>query len=192
MNVIESILILSGASLDIFAAMTCQGSLVLKVNKKHLALVCLIVAGLQILAFLPAYALAAHYCSLYPSRGRWQPELFLAILILLALGGHMLFLGIRNKFVEEHLVREFKASVYARIAVGTCLYALLAGLVFGFGQSLLIVLLPELALLSCLAVICGMYTGHHFGFAPKTGAYFAGAILQWIAAARIFLKLWTA
>lgn len=40
MNWIENLLILVGISLDIFAGMECQGSLVAKIDKKHLTLVC--------------------------------------------------------------------------------------------------------------------------------------------------------
>ena len=38
MNWIENLLILVGISLDIFAGMECQGSLVAKIDKKHLTL----------------------------------------------------------------------------------------------------------------------------------------------------------
>ena len=34
MNWMENLLIIAGVSLDIFAAMECQGSLVAKINKK--------------------------------------------------------------------------------------------------------------------------------------------------------------
>ena len=36
MNWMENLLIIAGVSLDIFAAMECQGSLVAKINKKNL------------------------------------------------------------------------------------------------------------------------------------------------------------
>ena len=35
MNWMENLLIIAGVSLDIFAAMECQGSLVAKINKKN-------------------------------------------------------------------------------------------------------------------------------------------------------------
>ena len=44
MNWMENLLIVAGVSLDIFAAMECQGSLVAKINKKNLTVICGIVA----------------------------------------------------------------------------------------------------------------------------------------------------
>ena len=42
MGWIGTLLIIAGISLDIFATMECQGSLVRQVNKKHLAFVSVI------------------------------------------------------------------------------------------------------------------------------------------------------
>ena len=40
MNALENLLIIAGISLDIFAAMECQGSLVAKIDKKQLVKLC--------------------------------------------------------------------------------------------------------------------------------------------------------
>ena len=42
MNWMESVLIIGGISLDIFAAMECQGSVVAKIERKGLLSVCLL------------------------------------------------------------------------------------------------------------------------------------------------------
>ncbi len=34
----------------------------------------------------------------------------------------------------------------------------------------------------------GIYTGYHFGFESKTGAYAAGALLLWVAGGEILLR----
>ena len=44
MNWIENVLIIAGVSLDIFAAMECQGALVAKVDKKQLSVICALIA----------------------------------------------------------------------------------------------------------------------------------------------------
>lgn len=49
MNWMENLLIIAGVSLDIFAAMECQGSLVAKINKKNLTVICGIVALAQLI-----------------------------------------------------------------------------------------------------------------------------------------------
>ena len=43
MNWIENVLIIAGVSLDIFAAMECQGALVAKVDKKQLSVICALI-----------------------------------------------------------------------------------------------------------------------------------------------------
>ena len=58
MNWIENLLILIGISLDIFAGMECQGSLVAKVSKKRLAAIC----GLMTLWQLAALYIG-HVCA---------------------------------------------------------------------------------------------------------------------------------
>ena len=58
MNWIENLLILVGISLDIFASMECQGSLVAKIDKKHLTLVCGLIAIWQLAALYIGNVLA--------------------------------------------------------------------------------------------------------------------------------------
>ena len=48
MNWIENVLIIAGVSLDIFAAMECQGALVAKVDKKQLSVICALIAVWQL------------------------------------------------------------------------------------------------------------------------------------------------
>ena len=49
MNALENLLIIAGISLDIFAAMECQGSLVAKIDKKQLVKLCALIAAWQIM-----------------------------------------------------------------------------------------------------------------------------------------------
>ena len=58
MNWIENLLILVGISLDIFAGMECQGSLVAKIDKKHLTLVCGLIVIWQLAALYIGNVLA--------------------------------------------------------------------------------------------------------------------------------------
>ena len=39
-----------------------------------------------------------------------------------------------------------------------------------------------------LIVVSGIYTGYHFGFESKTGAYVVGALLLWVAGGEILLR----
>ena len=50
MSVVEELIIILGISLDIFAVMECQGSLVAKVERKQLLAFCGILVAGQVLA----------------------------------------------------------------------------------------------------------------------------------------------
>ena len=58
MNAIENLLIIAGISLDMFAAMECQGALVAKVDKKQLSMLCLFSAAWQMVLLLLGHYLA--------------------------------------------------------------------------------------------------------------------------------------
>ena len=70
MNWMENLLIIAGVSLDIFAAMECQGSLVAKINKKNLTVICGIAVSythLDVYKRQDRNCVARRYC-----RNRWQ------------------------------------------------------------------------------------------------------------------------
>ena len=61
MNWMENLLIVAGVSLDIFAAMECQGSLVAKINKKNLTVICGIVALAQLITLYLGHFLSSDH-----------------------------------------------------------------------------------------------------------------------------------
>ena len=62
MNWIENLLIITGATLDIFAAMECQGSLIAKINKKNLAAICAVIALAQLITLYLGHFLSSLFC----------------------------------------------------------------------------------------------------------------------------------
>ena len=68
MNALENLLIIAGISLDIFAAMECQGSLVAKIDKKQLVKLCALIAAWQMAAlFVGSYLSGLLYRVLFGS-----------------------------------------------------------------------------------------------------------------------------
>jgi putative Mn2+ efflux pump MntP len=188
MNGIEELLILAGVSLDIFAAMECQGSLVAKVNKKQLLGICLLVSFSQLVALFLGHFLSDLFCSKYAGSNEYRLGVILAVGIFVGLGIRLLVKAIRNDRVEEHLERNLGIWRFARMASGTSIYTVLAGIAFGFLQTNLIVILVMIAVLTVAFVIGGMYTGYHMGFAGKTVVYVIGAALLWIAGLHILIS----
>ena len=188
MNWIENLLIIGGASLDIFAAMECQGAVVNKVNKKQLCGICIIVALLQIIALYIGYFLTSYLCKVNPVSNEALLGEILATVIFFFLGLRLLVKAIKNDSIEEHLETKFAVKKFLRLSGVTSFYTIMTGIAFGFVGTNLSIALIMIAAVSVLFIILGVYTGYHFGFEQKTKAYIAGVILLWLAGIDIILR----
>lgn len=176
MAIVEFIIIL-GVSLDIFAAMECQGALVAKVEKRRLASFC------GILAVGQAFALGAgSYISLLLCQNvRGRGEAFLgqvaAAAIFLCQGARLFWKAWRNERIVEHRKEKLDMAEFVRFYVKTSLFTLLTGLAFGFLGSSLELILALITVVTALVTVFGIYTGYRLGFEHKAKAYLAGGIL---------------
>jgi putative Mn2+ efflux pump MntP len=187
MNWIENSLILAGISLDIFAAMECQGSLVAKINKKQLSGICVLVAGWQVIALFVGYLLSALYCKRGLAANEQLLGDILSMVIFVGLGIRLLVKAILNERIEEHLETDLGLRRFVRMASVSSIYTLLAGIAFGFLGTNLAVTLVLIVVFTVAFVIGGMYTGYRLGFASKTIVYIIGACLLWLAGLDVLL-----
>lgn len=188
MDWIQNLLIIAGTSFDVFAAMECQGSLVRKVNKKQLAVICGIASILQFAAMFTGYVLSYEYCKKNPMENETLLGEILSTAILVYLGVSLMIKAAKNERVDEHLVTTFDIHWYLRLGLMTSLYTLLAGIAFGFLQTQLSAILVMVVCFTIVSMIAGMYTGYHFGFEQKTKAYVVGAVLLWIAGLEVLVR----
>lgn len=188
MGWIENLLIIAGTSLDIFAAMECQGSLVSKVNKRQLTLICGVGAIWQLVVLFVGYFLSDFICRKNPTSNEALLGEIVSSAIFFCLGVRLVFKAIRNERVDEHLIQKFDARRMVHIAGATCFYTLLAGIAFGFLETNLIAVLVMMVLVTVLCIISGIYTGYHFGFEQKTKAYVVGAIFLWAAGIDVLFR----
>ncbi len=184
----EEILIICGISLDIFGAMTCQGALVARIEKRRLALLCGIVAAWQLAALLLGYLVAARLAGRVES-GR---EVFLgrviAAAIFFCLGIRLLLKAWKNERIVEKREEHPGWKRFFVMAAGTSVYTLLAGVAFGFlGIHVAAVTLMVICV-SILVVALGMYTGYRLGFEYKLKAYVAGAVLLGLAGVDVIVR----
>ena len=176
MNWIENVLIIAGVSLDIFAAMECQGALVAKVDKKQLSVICALIAVWQ----LCALALGNYLSGLLYRNELAHDENFvglvIAAVIFFGLGIRLIAKAIKNEWVNERREESLDVKKFLRMTAVTSIYTLLAGIAFGFlGTNVALMLL-------------GVYTGYHLGFQHKTKAYVGGALLLWIAGIDVIVR----
>lgn len=181
MNWIENLLIISGISLDIFAGMECQGSLVAKINKKHLTKVCVLIVVWQLAALYIGHVLARLLYVNDLARDERFIGTVIAAVIFFCLGVRLIVKAIKNERVNEHREENLGFKRFWRMAAVTSIYTLLAGIAFGFLGTNLTAILIMIVCLTVVVVIMGTYTGYHFGFEHKTKAYIGGAVLLWIA-----------
>ena len=132
MNWIENVLIIAGVSLDIFAAMECQGALVAKVDKKQLSVICALIAVWQ----LCALALGNYLSGLLYRNELAHDENFvglvIAAVIFFGLGIRLIAKAIKNEWVNERREESLDVKKFLRMTAVTSIYTLLAGIAFGF------------------------------------------------------------
>lgn len=189
MGWIEYLLIVAGGSLEIFAAMECQGSLVQKINKKQLTAICVIIAVCQLLAMYIGYFLSSFINRKYSVSDEALLGEIISIGILIGLGIRLIGKAIRNERIEEHCQTQLDMKRVLAIAGITACYTVLAGIAFGFLNTGLLTIMIMVALLTIICIVAGMYTGYHFGFEQKTKVYIVGAILFWAAGIDVIIRL---
>lgn len=181
MDWMENLLIIAGVSLDIFAAMECQGSLVAKINKKNLTVICGIVALAQLITLYLGHFLSSLFC-----RYRSVPDekllgQIISMVIFMILGIRLMVKAIRNEHVEEHLEHHLGIRRFVRMACISGIYTLLAGIAFGFLETNVLMILIMIVVCTVAFVIGGIYTGYRVGYEAKTKVYIVGALLLWVA-----------
>lgn len=188
MNWIENLLILAGISLDVFAAVECQGALVAKVDKKRLGLCCAFVAAWQMAALFLGSTLARLIRAADFGRDETRVGVVLASVIFFCIGIRLVVKAVRNERIPEHREEQLRYLRFIRIAAAAGIYTLLAGIAFGFLGTNVGGILIMIVCLTIAVVVMGMYTGYHFGFEQKTKAYIGGAVLLWIAGADVIVR----
>lgn len=116
MDWMENLLIIAGVSLDIFAAMECQGSLVAKINKKNLTVICGIVALAQLITLYLGHFLSSLFCHYRSVPDEKLLGQIISMVIFMILGIRLMVKAIRNEHVEEHLEHHLGIRRFVRMA----------------------------------------------------------------------------
>ncbi|MCR5055051.1 MAG: manganese efflux pump [Lachnospiraceae bacterium] len=180
MNWIENILIIGGVSLNIFAAMEIEGAMLSRVKKRSLIIAVILVVALQLGFFFGGYALFYHLGIREIFKDAKRVGDVIAAIVFMMLGIRLLIEAAKKKFINETR-RELKVSRYIRVIIVAAIYTFAIGCASGLIQSNPWPLFIIIIICSILVVVGGLYTGYHYGFESKTGAYVAGAILLFLA-----------
>ncbi|SDH26636.1 Putative Mn2+ efflux pump MntP [Pseudobutyrivibrio sp. 49] len=179
MSLLEDLLIIVGVLLDVFATMEIQGSMMVQIKKKTLAIACGVVAAVELAFFFAGYAVC---WGLSESGYIADPVHFgegVAVIVLAILGIRLIVKAIKQEFIQERRRDVLRVWDYIRIIVVSSFYTAAAGCVCGFVGITVWHVFVIILVISVLMVIMGLYIGLHFGFENKTIAYVIGVVLLW-------------
>ena len=175
----EILLVCIGLSLDVFAAAVCQGALLGRIKKGRLTVMGIIFCVAQVgalelgqqLSTLPSLWVL-YDTTLMAWRG-------LSAAIYFVLGGYLLIKAIRHQPIVERR-SEIRFRRVLGLAALTAIDALLVGFSSGLLDAYWLTSGITLFVVTGLCVVTGVITGYHFGYEPKTKAYWGGGILFFI------------
>ena len=188
MNILEIFLMVAGISLNLFAAIEKEGALLAQIRKKTLIINTCLITLLQLVFFFGGYAACFKLNSLGVFQSIKGFGEAIAFLVFAFLGVLLFIKSVRKNDVEEKR-SEITKKTYVRIIAVTTVYTLIAGCAAGLLSSSVILLLVMIIVCSIAVVILGLYTGYLQGSRFMSLLYLIGAVLLWLAAVGILVRL---
>lgn len=181
MNIIRTIILAIGNSLDSFAVMTCKGAMLSKIKKLKVLGIGILFGGWQVLVMVLGNSLTRYYLKKIgistDSHSIHIIIMTLAVIIFCGIGLYMLWKGIRKKLINEKRQEDFDIGEILLLAIVTSLDTFLLGIGLAFLNMDLMDFIVPIILLNVASVILGIYTGYHHGYEQKTKAYALGGIM---------------
>ena len=150
MNWIETLIIVCGLSMDVFASVECQGAMLAKIRTKQLVLVTLLVSVWQVIVLYLGNLGADLLCKYDIKESQVILGEVISVAVFLCLGIRLLIKAWKNDRIDERREENLGVHKFVRICAVTSFYTFLTGAAFGFlGPSLLsLILLGSYLLLS--------------------------------------------
>ena len=188
MNWIETLIIVCGLSMDVFASVECQGAMLAKIRTKQLVLVTLLVSVWQVIVLYLGNLGADLLCKYDIKESQVILGEVISVAVFLCLGIRLLIKAWKNDRIDERREENLGVHKFVRICAVTSFYTFLTGAAFGFlGTSLLSLILVGI-ILTVVCVVRGAYVGYHFGYEQKTKVYLIGGILLLIGGVDVIIR----
>lgn len=185
---IESIFMIAGISMDLFATMEVEGSMLARIQLKKLLAVAGLVMILQIGFFCAGYAIGFFWV-----RNNYLSNTYghlignaIAMIGFGLLGVRLIIKAIKKDNIQEKR-KEIPAVKYLWIIFVTTIYTLFAGCAQGLMGGYIWFMIILLIICSFAVTILGILTGYRYGFELKSWVYGFGAGLLWAAAIGILV-----
>lgn len=188
MNWIEVLMIAVGISMEVFAAVECQGALVVRINKKHLIGMIALVSACQLISLSLGYVSARLLMYYSVRKQQIQMGRVIAVIIFLCMAVRLIVKAWRNEAIDERREDGLAVKRFLKLSILNGIYIFLIGAAFEFLGTNMLLLLVILLMITVLCVVSGVYTGYHFGYEQKTKVYLVGAVLLVISGIDIVIR----
>ena len=177
LNLLETIIVACGLSLDVCALMMCKGALFPTVGKEKVCRICVILACSQMAALLLGNAAGSVIRPKLGSDEVWTVLTVLSVLIFAGLGIIMFSKAWRNESVFESRKDTLETREIFVWAPAVSMDALLAGIGFSFLGSEIVPQTVAVGAATVIAAVLGLKIGFMLGYEQKTKSYVVGGIL---------------
>jgi putative Mn2+ efflux pump MntP len=181
MTILETILLSSGMSMEIFAWVVCKSSDYSRIDKRKIVLFTLAFGIWEAIALLAGYYGVFLLKQTGLSDNAANMMRLITIIFFIVFACELLYKGIKNDQISEKRSDEISFSTLMKSVGRISLHTLLEGIGLSFCDTPFLseFLTPLIA--SLLATVCALWAGYHYGFEVKTRAYIIGFILILIA-----------
>lgn len=183
----EVLMVSVGVSLDVFAYALYKGAMISRIVVPKVAKMAAIFAAWQVGAMLVGSLISEipFIKAAYPRAAKLY-EVLSAVLFFV-LGVMMLVKSLHNGEVMERREDNFFASQLCTWAAITSIDSLMAGVSLGFLNTRLNVLLLQLAVVTVITVIAGIWIGCRLGCRMRNGAVKLGGVILLFAGLDVLL-----
>lgn len=189
MSWIEIILIGAGLPLDVFAYALCRGAVVGEIDKKSLVILgggftlwnlISLTAG-NFVAKIPVVSKNAEYAA-----NDWK---YISVAIFLGLGIYLIIKAARGKEIEERKAERLESRQFAMWMAITSLDVFIAGIGFGFLDTVFFKTFIVILLITPVSVIAGLYAGWWAGCQARKKIVAVGGCLLLIGGIELLIRL---
>jgi putative Mn2+ efflux pump MntP len=183
MGIIDLLLIAVGLSMDAFAVAAANGIAMRDLRLRHSVMTAAAFGFFQGLMPAAGYFLGTGFERYISAYAHW-----IALILLAAIGGKMIYEGTRRDGESENRERRFSLRLLLAQAVATSIDALMAGVTFAaVGVSVLYAVTVIAVTTFCIS-LAGVYAGKRFGAALESGAELLGGGILALIGLKIFIE----
>lgn len=183
MGITELILISIGLAMDAFAVSICKGIKMTSKKNWHIIVIALFFGGFQMLMPIIGWFLGSRFESYITSFDHW-----IAFILLLIIGGKMIFESFKKDSDDEELVTKFDVKEIFVLAIATSIDALAVGITFAFLKVNIMLASSLIGSITFILAIVGVLIGSVVGGKFKNKAELLGGIILILIGVKILLE----